>query len=194
MNKELVQLKITLAGTEPPVWRRIVVPLDMNMFAFHLIIQVVMGWEMQHPYAFRIGDLRVESTADSAKLKSKNRKSVYGTNMRFRDFLQGRRKTFEYIYDFGDWWVHKIKPEKYLGTEDLAPLTVPVCLDGANNCPPEDIGGIPGYYMHLEILKNPGHPYYDHVCEWMGCDFDPASFDKEEVNKMLASYFKGKEG
>ncbi len=37
----------------------------------------------------------------------------------------------------------------------------------------------------LEILKNPDHEEYDSFIEWLGEEFDPESFDKEAMNKML---------
>ena len=32
-----------------------------------------------------------------------------------------------------------------------------ICLDGENACPPEDCGGIWGYYELLKAVKNPKH-------------------------------------
>jgi hypothetical protein len=61
------------------------------------------------------------------------------------------------------------------------------CLKGKNSCPPEDCGGIWGYYDMLEILKDPDHEEYEDYSEWLGVDFDPTYFDIEEVNEMLGS-------
>ena len=40
-------------------------------------------------------------------------------------------------------------------------------------CPPEDIGGFPGYEEFLAAMADPGHPDHDHLKDWYGEDFDP---------------------
>ncbi|MGH1003875.1 IS1096 element passenger TnpR family protein, partial [Bacillus cereus] len=52
--------------------------------------------------------------------------------------------------------------------------------------PLEDIGGIPGYIEFLEAIKDSSHPQYKLFAEWDLLDFDPTSFDIQEVNKGLA--------
>ncbi len=58
---------------------------------------------------------------------------------------------FQYIYDFGDNWIHQITVEKILPPEEGK--SFPVLITGRRACPPEDIGGI-HHYMHiLEVLR-----------------------------------------
>ena len=52
-------------------------------------------------------------------------------------------------------------------------------------CPPEDCGGVWGYAEMLEILKQPDHEEYESNLEWLGDEFDPEYFNKDEVNKWL---------
>ena len=66
-----------------------------------------------------------------------------------------------------------------------AKTTIPSCIDGKQNCPPEDCGGIWGYTHLLEIISNPKHEEYNEMMEWIGEDFDPAYFDLVEINEML---------
>jgi len=61
----------------------------------------------------------------------------------------------------------------------------PVCLAGKNACPPEDCGGIGGYYDLLKILADPKRPEHDEVKAWLGADWDAAHFDVGEVNAAL---------
>jgi hypothetical protein len=42
--KEVMQLKVTLVGSDPPIWRRIETH-DCSLATLHDIIQVAMGWE-----------------------------------------------------------------------------------------------------------------------------------------------------
>jgi pRiA4b ORF-3-like protein len=60
-----------------------------------------------------------------------------------------------------------------------------VCVDGENACPPEDCGGIWGYYELLKALKNPKHKEHRQMLDWLGGQFDPAHFDLQKINAEL---------
>jgi Plasmid pRiA4b ORF-3-like protein len=97
--------------------------------------------------------------------------------------LPGERSGFTYLYDFGDNWEHVIVVEKSLPPGEG--VRYPVCLAGARACPPEDVGGIPGYEGFLEAVKNPDHPEHDEYIDWIGGKFDLEAFDVDEVNQRL---------
>lgn len=52
--------------------------------------------------------------------------------------------------------------------------------------PPEDCGGIPGFYNLLEAIRNPEHEEHEELSEWLGRDFDPNAFSLNAVNRRLA--------
>ncbi|MDX6226720.1 MAG: hypothetical protein QOI76_110 [Frankiales bacterium] len=60
----------------------------------------------------------------------------------------------------------------------------PRCLDGARACPPEDVGGFPGYEQLLAALPDPGHEMHEELTEWIG-SFDPEAFDAVGVTAAL---------
>ena len=62
---------------------------------------------------------------------------------------------------------------------------VPYCLDGANACPPEDVGGGPDYAEFLEAMADPKHSEHKPMMEWYGQNFDPTVFDWERINQWL---------
>ena len=97
--------------------------------------------------------------------------------------LKKEGKKIIYEYDFGDGWEHNVILETILPFDEK--LEYPVCTAGKMNCPPEDYGGIWGYYNMLKILKNPGDEEYETYSEWLGEEFDPERFDQDEVNRML---------
>ena len=45
---KILQLKIVLKGSKPPVWRRFLVKDSMTFHKLHNIIQDVMGWKNCH--------------------------------------------------------------------------------------------------------------------------------------------------
>ena len=101
------------------------------------------------------------------------------TKILVKDWLGKQYKQCRYSYDYGDDWYHTVLFEKSL---DADPNTnYPICVNGKKACPPEDSGGLWGYYGKLEILKDLQHPDHDDVLEWMGDDFDPDEFDPEKV-------------
>ncbi|MGZ8940980.1 MAG: plasmid pRiA4b ORF-3 family protein, partial [Limisphaerales bacterium] len=104
------------------------------------------------------------------------------------DLTEGGKKKFLYEYDFGDSWTHEVKVEKVLPPD--TGFEHPVCLAGENACPPEDCGGIPGYYRFVEIIGNPKHPEHEEMKEWHGGEWDAAEFDVNSANREL----KGIEG
>ena len=93
-------------------------------------------------------------------------------------------KKLRYWYDFGDDWWHTITIEKTLKPKPTDHF--PTCLKGVGACPPEDCGGIWGYYEFLEAIRDPKHERHDELVEWAGDDFDPNDFDVEETNEALA--------
>ncbi len=107
------------------------------------------------------------------------------SKMRIADLLNKEKDKINYEYDFGDGWEHDIVLEKIYSNGDHK--NTPVCLTGKNNCPPEDCGGIWGYYNMLEILKQPEHEEYEEYIEWLGEDFGPKYFNKEKINEKLAT-------
>ena len=61
-----------------------------------------------------------------------------------------------------------------------------MCIGGENACPPEDLGGAPGYEEFLAALADPNNPEHDEFKEWIGGSFDPTAFDVAEVNQRLS--------
>lgn len=172
------QLKVTLMGSKPPIWRRIQVTSDTALDKLHRIIQVVMGWDGDHLHQFIIGgNYYGEPSADwgfGVRDESK---------VRLSRVVSGIKTKFVYEYDFGDDWLHQILVEKILPLEEGAPY--PVCVTGKRACPPEDCGGIGGYYDFVEAIQNPDQPEHKNMLEWFGGRFDPEAFDLEAINMGL---------
>ena len=99
------------------------------------------------------------------------------------DKALGLRRQVDYIYDYGDNWAHRIRLLESLPFS--GPLDSPWCLDGANACPPEDVGGEPGYMKFLQAMADPAHPEHQSMMQLHGGPLDPAAFDLQEVNERL---------
>jgi hypothetical protein len=177
----LYQLKITLRYSKPPVWRRVVVQADMPLDRLHDVIQIAMGWTNSHLHQYVLGRAFYgvpDRESDSFGPETLNEKGYT-----VADLAPVPKKKFMYEYDFGDSWEHEILVEKALPPD--AAFKHPVCLAGANACPPEDCGGIPGYYEFLAAMADPQHEHHEEMQEWIGSDWDANRFDLEETNARL---------
>ncbi len=176
----ILQLKITLNDSRPPIWRRIQIADTSTFFDLHNVIQDAMGWEDYHLHNFAFAANRAKNPIiigpqdeDSMYEKLPEDKEI------LKDWLGKRFEKCRYTYDYGDNWEHAALLEKTLPVEPG--IKYPRCLDGKRACPPEDSGGLWGYYSKLEILQDPKHKEYNDTQEWMGKYFDPETFDPVTV-------------
>jgi hypothetical protein len=177
----LYRLKITLRDCEPPIWRRIVVRADMKLDRLHRVIQTAMGWSDCHLHQFIAGGVFYgvpDRERDDFGTETLNEKQYT-----VADLAPMPKKKFIYEYDFGDSWEHEILVEKALPLD--AAFKHPVCVAGANACPPEDCGGIPGYYDLLAALADPKHEQHEEMKEWVGGAWDSTRFSLEDANAGL---------
>ena len=57
----------------------------------------------------------------------------------------------------------------------------PRCVAGARACPPEDVGGTPGYEDFLTAVADAEHEQHEDMLRWVGGSFDPEAFSAERV-------------
>ena len=175
---EALVLRAELRDSKPLIYRTILVPASITLRKLHVTLLWAMGWQGGHLHEFIINHTHygeLDPDYPEPDLKSEQR-------VRLDKALAGAR-TFDYIYDYGDaWWHHVTILER---TRFEGPLDSPWCLDGANACPPEDVGGIPGYEHFVQVMADPSHPEHEHMMQWYGGPFDPAAFDVNEVNQRL---------
>lgn len=175
------ELKISLKTIRPQIWRRIRVPGSVHLDQLHRIIQIAMGWFGGHLHLFRIdGEVFAPAELDEPEAHPEEHFRLAQIGFREKD-------RFQYVYDFGDDWVHEILVSRILDPDDLPERdrTTPRILSGKRAAPPEDCGGISGYcYLmeetdqeELEQIAPPG--------------WDPEHFDVDWTNRILAEEFHG---
>lgn len=182
--QEIYQMKITLVGSKPPIWRRMLVPADMTLERLHLAVQLVMGWQNCHLHEFEFGGERFGESVPDDELMGMA-PAVNERKVRLSSVLGKVGAKGVYTYDFGDSWEHSIAVEKVLSFDPG--LVYPLCMDGKRHGPPEDCGGIHGYYNLLEVIADPDHDENESILGWIGEGFDPDAFSVEEVNRSLAA-------
>lgn len=178
VSDRVYQLKITLRGSKPPIWRRVIVPATFHLYKLHQVIQAAMGWDDSHLHQFIIGDeyYSIPSPDDWEPVIDERRYAL----TRIAPY---ENMKFVYEYDFGDSWEHIVLVEKILPTE--AGRQYPICIKGKRACPPEDVGGVWGYENILEALGDPDHEEHESYLEWIDGEFDAEAFNLEAINIAL---------
>lgn len=171
------QLKATIVGSKPPVWRRVVVPSRISLAESHEILQAAFGWWGYHLHEFEISGRRygIDDGEGWEPPEDERRARL--------DMLAGAGSSFTYTYDFGDDWRHKVAVEKVTPADPA--VTYPACTGGRRACPPEDCGGVWGYENLLAMLADPTHEEHASMLEWVGGTFDPDAFDPADFAHRL---------
>ncbi len=189
MSKRTYLLKIELDYIKPVIWRKIAVPADITLDDLHRAIQVAMGWDNAHLYMFMIKKKKysnVSEHVDDGFMMLPQELDSY--KYKLQDVVKRKGSKFRYVYDFGDSWLHYIKVEDS-NFNSILPERKAYCLAGERNCPPEDIGGIPGYLRLIKALNDPTHSDHLHYKGWVGEDWDSEYFDEVEVTKKMGRLF-----
>jgi hypothetical protein len=177
----IYQIKVTLKNTKPPIWRRLLVRSDSTLGDLHAIIQAAMGWWDYHLHQFIVGETYYGQPHPDYDDYLEMLDEEYVT---LGQVAPREGAKFDYEYDFGDGWEHRVLVEKIVPPEPGQ--AYPVCIKGRRACPPEDVGGTWGYADFLDAIRDPEHPEHDSYLEWIGGDFDPEAFDLDEVNDALS--------
>ena len=215
MEDRIYQLRITLNRTKPPIWRKVAVPADISLGELHEVIQVAMGWMDGHLHQFILRNkglkltqeelIRVfqKGTPDPTLFSRMRGERVFAPatdpmggpidmdgededGVTLAEVCPKVKSTLLYEYDFGDGWEHTLEVKKI--TERAEGVHYPICLAGKLAGPPEDCGGVWGYYDLLNAIADPDHEMHEELSEWLDDDFDPEAFDRDEVNKIFARW------
>jgi hypothetical protein len=100
------QIKVSIAGSDPMIWRRLSVPGDLTLDVLHRVIQVAFGWEDCHLHRF---EARGRRYADSTHQPMEGVSDEHEATLAALAPRKGSR--LRYTYDFGDDWVHDIVVE-----------------------------------------------------------------------------------
>jgi hypothetical protein len=164
-------LRIELLDVRPLVWRRLLLPANTNLPRLHRVFQAALGWTNSHLHEFVINGVRyAEPDPDLAgELKQVDERRVvlskaFGMDTRCFDHLV-------------------VVEDRH---PDMASAAAEVfCTGGENACPPEDVGGPPGYANFLVAISDPRHEEHQNYMEWSGGHFDSVRFDQAAVNRAL---------
>jgi len=180
-HQGIYQLHVALLDITPVVWRRLWIPGTLKLSKLDRVIQEAFGWTNSHLHEFRIGDERygmteIDSMDGDEDLKDDKKFTL-------AKVLKDAIKEFEYEYDFGDGWRHRIVVEGIMVPTPYNDW--PLCLTGENACPPEDIGGPGGFADFVQSMADPEGDDHFENWNWYGGPFDPKGFDVNTTNARI---------
>ncbi len=179
VKTKIYSLTLALDNWKPRIWRRIWVRDDIPLPALSTALYQSMGWCGCHLSEIRLdGKIYGDCTEDPPD------DWLDWTKYTLRDILKPGSKYLHYFYDFGDNWKLTARIELKPTLDSEAPY--PVCVNGKNAPPPEDVGGYGGFDQFIHIMNNPKHKEYRETAEWCASeDFDPKHFSVDEVNDFI---------
>jgi len=189
-DEQEVTLHISLSDIEPLIWRRLQVSDAISLHELHLAIQGAFDWQNSHLHSFIVKQGEVYSSKPAAFDFHADDEEGDSRLIHLHDIIQRQIKSFRYIYDMGDAWMHKIRIEN-VQVKTRGKLA-PICVDGARHAPPEDCGGSLGYEELLEAWLDLKHPEHARVVQNLTQNFDPEQFNLRQANARIKKMLHGK--
>ena len=180
-NSRVYQFKIVLDGIKPLIWRRIQVPETYSFWGLHVAVQDAMGWQDYHLHRFEIPDpltgVRTTIVSFPTEASKRNGKLLSGWKVEMGHYFTMANNKAWYAYDYlYDNWSHRLTLEGIFTRAEGTDY--PLCLDGRRACPPEDCGGVQGYYR---LLGNINRQDQEHKPSLASGAFDPEALNIDEI-------------
>ncbi|WP_191554183.1 plasmid pRiA4b ORF-3 family protein [Brevundimonas aurantiaca] len=182
---DIALIHVQLDNAEPAIWRRFAAPVTTTLKGLHDLIQAAMGWQDYHLWEFEIGPHRY---GDPDPEYPTNPPTQRAAGVKLAALIARGDLTFSYVYDFGDNWRHTVQVEGVEPAQPHAPY--PHFVEGALRCPPEDVGGTPGFEGFLEAVTTPRHPERRTMLDWYGGPFDPKDINRQMIEYRFAQIAK----
>ncbi len=195
------EIKVTLKHSKPPIWRKIIIPADINFMQLHNIIQTAFEWQNYHLYEFTFKEFIERITNDREAIeeaeffRSKEgvefRKNMgikhldipilvsvlFAKDVLIENYFE-KVKKLTYVYDFGDWWEHTIE---IISIIDNYTGSCPIVTKYKQASPPDDCGGIYGYYDFLEQYASGDKK----LKKWAEMQGYSGEYDIDEINEDM---------
>ena len=176
---EIATARIELKDTDPPIWREVEVPTSITLKVLHDIVQASIGWLDYHLWEFVI-DGRTYGLPMDEDWGTAPRKEA--AKVRLREVLQPGETVIAYTYDFGDAWEHEIRIRDV--RQGKPGVGYPRYVAGERNGPPEDCGGVPGFYDLLAARADPSDDNHADAVAWLD-EYDPDAVDELPIKYAL---------
>jgi len=187
--ENIFQFKLTLTDSFPEVWRRILVPDECTLGDLHYVISYSFCWFQDSEHEFSQGSRRFGPKGQRAQGVREDEHRVL-----LLDLIKRPGDDMSYVYRLSDEWRVDVVFE---GEQAPVPRgEYPCCIAGANDGPPDGVGGIARYNEVVEAFHDPGA--WKALCAKLGpCDwqlgFEPTYLGIGDINGALSLIFPASE-
>lgn len=150
-----------------------------------------MGWKDGHLHEFKINNTSYSEFFDEF---DEQEDGSDDDQYIISDIFNNETNKAIYLYDFGDNWKHELIIEDFNYPSSKLHSYLE-CINGKMACPPENVGGVPGYYNFCEIMDDTSHVEYDSYNDWFksfnnNAIFKKDFFDFDNINDELLKYIR----
>lgn len=177
-----------------PCRRRIIVPETLDFQQLHHVLQHCFEWKDCHMHQF-VTAVDDEGYPKTVLLPPGAEDEEWGniqvrcnTELTLRDVFT-KQKAVVYEYDFGDGWQHLVE---LCGVIEDCTEPWPRCIMAVGNAPMEDCGGPEGFRHIMEVLKDPSHPEFREISEWVRESWWHP-LDVERINRWIQDAHRNRE-
>ena len=121
---QVAELRVSLPGSRPPIWRRVRLPVIATLGDLHEVIQMLFGWDGDHLHVFRAGKKQYSDPLMDLD-ETRNEEAI-----RLRDAMAPNAGKISYTYDLGACWEHEIALEQTLPRDRGQDYPVCVAYNG----------------------------------------------------------------
>lgn len=183
-------LKVEFDFEKHVCWREIWVPTTLTFFDLHFVIQSLLNWLDYHLFDFRVeaagGSLKLVEVLSDGDLVDDfggEAELVDVEAFQLRDVFV-ETDVVRYSYDYGDGWEMAITVMEH--DEDRMDDQV-VCVAGAGDNPPDDVGGEGGFSRFLQAINDSSDPEHARYIDWGGQQ-GYFEFSLEAASKFLSRW------
>jgi len=189
-TETILQLKLTLAGSVPTIWRRVQVPGDFTLGDFHYVILYAFCWFDDRPHEFL-----PSFEASGTRAQGTPREPFDEDAVLLSELLPVRDAQMRYRCESGDQWAVDVVAEAQYGP--VPGHSYPYCSGGEHDGPPDGVGGISRYNEVVEAFARPGgrkalFSKRDRP-KWLEPFFEPTYLDIGVINMLLGLIFPSEE-
>lgn len=191
---QYLEFEVALNGVKPRLWRRFQIAENATFGDLHRAIRDSFGWHGGHLWEFWNSRQTAFAGFVSEFVDPFDEPPPDAERVKLVSYFP-RAKSCTYYYDFGDSWMHAVKLRERVSSSDRFHRRL---LAGRRACPPEDCGGVSGYYRFVEILETGVDPWEEDdvagLLDWLG-NWDPSAFDLQlrqrifDSNKRISAEF-----
>lgn len=186
-NYDYTLLNIKLNGSEPSIYRRVVVPEDISLDRLSDVILLLFNWEGYELCSFKIKNKYYRSydneDFDNENLKDANEDNSFNISLFRLNMLTKERSRFIMYYDYWELGIFVEKTRFYNET----PKEI-CCIGGANSSPPAMIEKLEHFYELSDAYNKHNSPLYETARKLLGDNFNISFFNKASYNFFLDKY------